>query len=64
MPKRYKLTKKYVIVVAYIPKPWIGIVPVVTLAIGLPLAGHSEVTFTINLFFTIDGFPYCLFYRH
>ena len=32
------------IVVAYIPKPWIGIVPVVTLAIGLPLAGHSEVT--------------------
>ena len=44
MPKRYKLTKKYVIVVAYIPKPWIGIVPVVTLAIGLPLAGHSEVT--------------------
>ena len=50
---RLKIAKKilidknnYMIVVGYISKPWIGtgIIPVVTLAIGLPLAGHIEVT--------------------
>ena len=50
---RIKIAKKilidknnYMIVVGCISKPWIGtgIIPVVTLAIGLPLAGHIEVT--------------------